>query len=140
LEYHFKPAQTLIPELYRKCDVWIMPSTSEGFGMPGIEAAACRCPIVSTRCGGPEDYVVDGTTGYLVPVADAQAMADALFKVLSLSPSQWKQMSAASQAKACTFDWDSSAKLLEDGIYRALGVESQARFKVQGQTDARATA
>jgi glycosyltransferase involved in cell wall biosynthesis len=126
MEFHCKPAQTLIPELYRKCDVWLMPSTSEGFGMPGIEAAACRCPVVSTRCGGPEDYVIDGVTGRLVPVGDARAMADAALEVLSLDRAAWERMSEASQARALEFDWDASAKLLEAGLYRELGIAPEA--------------
>ena len=50
--FHLRPAQSLIPQLYQQCDVWLTPSRQEGFGMPGLEAAACYCPIVSTRCGG----------------------------------------------------------------------------------------
>lgn len=139
LEYHYKPAQALIPQLYRKCDVWLMPSTSEGFGMPGIEAAACRCPVVSTLCGGPEDYVVNGITGHLVPVADPQAMAAAALSVLGLSASQWLAMSDAAQRKANEFDWDASAKLLESGLYNALGVEPLTTVG-QGQHHRRASA
>jgi glycosyltransferase involved in cell wall biosynthesis len=132
LEFHCKPAQSLIPQLYRKCDVWLMPSTSEGFGMPGIEAAACRNPVVSTRCGGPEDYVVDGLTGRLVGVSDPKAMADAVLGVLALSPQAWEAMSEASQQRAFQFDWDASAKLLEEGLYRELAIDT-VRFRATHQ-------
>ncbi|MEZ6164273.1 MAG: glycosyltransferase family 4 protein [Phycisphaerales bacterium] len=37
---------------------------------------ACHCPIVSTKCGGPADFVREGENGYLVEIGDAEAMAD----------------------------------------------------------------
>ena len=40
-------------------------SAQEGLGISGIQAMACGVPVVSTRCGGPEDYVIDGKTGKL---------------------------------------------------------------------------
>jgi len=85
-EFHLRPEHHELASLYAEADCWVVSSTSEGFGMPGLEAAACRCPIVSTRCGGPEDYVVDGETGYLVEVGDATGMADAILRVVNQSP------------------------------------------------------
>ena len=63
--------------------------------MPGLEAAACRCPVVATRCGGPEDYVEDGVSGYLVDVGDAEAMADRIVRVLRLNDGAVRAMSEA---------------------------------------------
>ncbi|WP_391527836.1 glycosyltransferase family 4 protein [Pirellulimonas nuda] len=117
---HYRPAQNLIPTLYRQADCWLLPSTTEGFGMPGLEAAACRCPIVSTRCGGPEDYVIDGVTGHLVPVGDPKAMCDALCRILSLDNAAWRQMSEASYDRSRQFDWDHSAQLLEEALFSRL--------------------
>ena len=54
-------------------------------GLPGvlIQALACGCPVVSTACpSGPEEILEDGRYGPLVPVGDAQAMADAISKSL----------------------------------------------------------
>ena len=42
--------------------------------VPGIEAMACHCPIVSTKCGGPADFVRDDDNGYLVEIGDAEEM------------------------------------------------------------------
>jgi glycosyltransferase involved in cell wall biosynthesis len=119
------PPQSMIPELYRSADCWIVSSTTEGFGMPGIEAAACRCPIVSTRCGGPEDYVIDGVSGYLVEVNNAEEMAQRIVAVLTLDNDAWRDMSEASYRKASEFDWNHSAKLMETGLLSVLknGIE-----------------
>jgi glycosyltransferase involved in cell wall biosynthesis len=115
-EYHRAPEQRMIPDLCRSVDCWIVSSQSEGFGMPGIEAAACRCPVVSTRCGGPEDYIEDGVSGYLVEVGNAEAMADRIAKVLTLQNDQWLKMSDASYRISLQFDWDKSAEILERAL------------------------
>ena len=101
--------------------------------MPGLEAAACHCPIVSTRCGGPEDYVEDGVSGFLVPVGDAVAMADAVCRVLKLPDDKWRTMSQASYNISKRFDWDRSAKILEDTLLHAVANRSMAdsHLKVQ---------
>lgn len=121
LEYHLCPRQDEIPRLYQQADCWIVPSTTEGFGMPGIEAAACHCPIVSTRCGGPEDYIEDGVSGFLVPVGDSQAIADAVGRVLVLDGLRWRTMSQASYEISQRFDWDRSAEILQNAMRGALG-------------------
>lgn len=119
-EYHFRPTQDLIPKLYKKTDCWLVPSTLEGFGMPGIEAAACGCPVVSTRCGGPEDYIQDGHNGFLVKVGDAQDMAEKITRVLSMDERDWREMSRDSASYVKSFDWDISARLLEAVLFDEL--------------------
>jgi len=116
LEFHLLPPQTEIPRLYRQATCWLVPSTTEGFGMPGIEAAASRCPLVVTRCGGPEDYVEEAVNGHLVPVGDAGAMAERLIDVLRLPADHWRRMSEASYRIARRFDWDRSAERLEHAL------------------------
>jgi len=120
LEFHLQPAQHDIPAIYRRADCWIMSSKEEGFGMPGLEAAACHCPVVTTRCGGPEDYVNDGVNGYVVPMGDATAMAHAVVRVLAAPHDEWFRMSAASHTIAHTFDWDRSAERLEHLFHEAI--------------------
>ena len=112
-EYYFRPTQETIPDLYRQVDCWLLPSTLEGFGMPGLEAAACGCPVVSTRCGGPEDYIKEGHNGYLVNVDDRIQMAARIKQVLDLPEDDWQTMSRASAAYVKRFDWDLSAERLE---------------------------
>lgn len=59
------------------CDLFVLPSDYETFGVVLIEALACGRPVVSTRCGGPEDIVDDGN-GVLVKVGDDRALAEGI--------------------------------------------------------------
>jgi len=52
-------------EFYRSLRVFIIPSFQEGLAIVGLESMACGIPVVSTRCGGPEAYVLDGENGFL---------------------------------------------------------------------------
>jgi teichuronic acid biosynthesis glycosyltransferase TuaC len=70
-----------IPVWMSACDVVVLPSLSEGFGVVLVEAMACGKPVVATACGGPED-IVTSETGILVPPADDAALAKALLEVL----------------------------------------------------------
>lgn len=60
--------------LLQAMSVFIIPSNQEGLCISALEAMACGTPVVSTRCGGPEQFVIDGQTGYLTE-ATPSAMA-----------------------------------------------------------------
>ena len=47
-------------------------SESESFSITCLDGSAAGLPVVATRCGGPEEIVEDGKTGFLVPVGDSQ--------------------------------------------------------------------
>jgi glycosyltransferase involved in cell wall biosynthesis len=55
---------------------YVCASRAETFGVAVAEALACGTPVVTTRCGGPEDFVTDDV-GLTVPVDDEQALAHA---------------------------------------------------------------
>lgn len=63
-------------------DILTVCSEQESFGLTIIEALAMKTPVVSTRCGGPEEIIADGKTGYLVPVRDSAAIAEAICHLL----------------------------------------------------------
>lgn len=61
----------------QQCDVFVLPSLHESFGIVLGEAMACGKPVIATRCGGPQFLVTD-ETGILVDVGDADALAQAM--------------------------------------------------------------
>jgi glycosyltransferase involved in cell wall biosynthesis len=70
-------------KLYQGAALFALPSTQEGLGIVVLEAMACGTPVVATRCGGPEGFVIDGKTGKLVDdLHDAKAFAGAVLDVL----------------------------------------------------------
>jgi glycosyltransferase involved in cell wall biosynthesis len=72
-----------MPGIYRQASVFAIPSDQEGLCIAGLEAMASGVPVVSTRCGGPEAFVVHGQTGLLVGPHAERELADALFHLLT---------------------------------------------------------
>jgi glycosyltransferase involved in cell wall biosynthesis len=66
---------------------------------------ACRCPVVSTRVGGPLDTVIEGKNGFLAEIDDSEALAAAVVNVLRLPEQDWKEMSDAALATATSYTW-----------------------------------
>lgn len=58
-------------------------SESESFSLTCQEASACGLPVIATRCGGPEEIVEDGVTGFLVDVGDVEATAGRIARLLA---------------------------------------------------------
>ena len=69
--------------LYRRASVFALSSDEEGLGIAALEAMASGVPVIATRCGGPETSVVDGETGFLVPIGDPHAFADRLRRLMN---------------------------------------------------------
>ena len=82
---------------YHAADVFVLPSFSESLGKVLIEAGAAGCPVVSTETTGARDVVVEGRTGYLVPIGDENAMVEKILKVLRMEESERKEMAKNSQ-------------------------------------------
>jgi D-inositol-3-phosphate glycosyltransferase len=96
--------QDVLAQYYAAADVLVMPSHYESFGMVVLEAMACGTPVVASRVGGMASTVLDGQTGFLAPVGDAPAFAEAVQRVLA-TPSTWQAMSQAGHRRAQAFTW-----------------------------------
>jgi glycosyltransferase involved in cell wall biosynthesis len=76
-------SQTQIPNAYAACDVFVLPSLFESFGISLIEAQAAGKPVISTRTGGAPEALIDGTTGLLVEPADPKSLELAILRILT---------------------------------------------------------
>lgn len=83
-EYHYLLPYELMPEIYRKSDIIIVPSNNgEGFGLPVIEAMACGTPPVLTKTDSFLSIDPKETSCIFVDINNAEEMADAAFNLLT---------------------------------------------------------
>ena len=109
VEFELQPSQGRIAEIYSSCDAWLFPSKCEGFGLPVLEAMACRTPVIGTPTGiGPE--TIGAGAGLLTPIGDAEAMAAAIVGTCRMPEGEWRQLSDAAVEIAGRFQWDVSAQ------------------------------
>ena len=78
---------------YAACEIFALPSRSEGFGLVYLEAMACGKPVIGGSHGGAPEIIQDGVTGYLVPHGDPIQLATAIQTLLS-DPVHAKEMGA----------------------------------------------
>lgn len=66
---------------YNKLDLFIFPTTriAESLGLVGVEALSCGVPIVGSRIGGLEDYIIEGVNGSLFKTNNHQDLAAKIF-------------------------------------------------------------
>ncbi len=77
-------------ELLKRVDAVVVPSDGEPFSMIALEALFAGVPVIATRGGGPEDFVLDGENGWLVPPGDAAALARCFERCLE--PAAWQTL------------------------------------------------
>ena len=75
-----------VGSLIAACDVFVLPSVNEPFGLVLLEAMALSKPVVSTAAGGPLEIVEEASTGLLVAPRRPDALADAIGRLLSDRP------------------------------------------------------
>jgi glycosyltransferase involved in cell wall biosynthesis len=111
-EFHLSPRQDKLRELYASCDAWLFASRSEGFGLPLLEAMACRTPVIATPAGAAPELINEGG-GILVKPQDPIDMAIAIERIARMPREEWRDLSAAAARTAGNHTWDNSADQFE---------------------------
>jgi D-inositol-3-phosphate glycosyltransferase len=101
-----------LPYFYSAADACIMPSYSESFGLVGLEAQACGCPVVASDVPGLRSVVRDSVSGYLIDGNDPAAYAERIGRLLS-DPQLAQQMGRHGSLLAQRFSWMRTADRLE---------------------------
>lgn len=81
-DVRFLGKQDAIEEILSIADVFLLPSSSESFGLAALEAMACELPVVSSNTGGIPEVNLEGRTGYLCDVGDIDTMAKRTIQLL----------------------------------------------------------
>jgi glycosyltransferase involved in cell wall biosynthesis len=114
---------------YSAADVFVTTPWYEPFGITPVEAMACARPVVGSEVGGIKSTVVDGSTGFLVPSRDPQAVADRL-ATLQRNPVLARTMGDAGLRRAYRhYTWRSVAQQVA-AVYAAVLAEVQTSATV----------
>ena len=129
------PPQDQIREIYAGCDAWLFASRSEGFGLPILEAMACRTPVIATRAGAAPELVSQGG-GVLVPHEDPKAMAQAILRVCSMDDGAWRAMSDLAYRTATSYTWDDATTKFESFLLDAVKYATLSHRGTEAQRNA----
>ena len=93
-------------------DCFAFPSINEGMGKALVEAMALGKPVVASRIGGILDLVNDGASGFLVPPADPQALAERILFLME-NPETGRRMAAKAAETAAAYGSEAMVVKLE---------------------------
>lgn len=118
--YVCRPAQDQLATLYAGCDAWLFASRVDSFGLPILEAMACRTPVIGVPVGAAPELLTDGA-GVLVSSVGAsmteqtliEDLARAILAVCQQPASAWQHMSQRAHERAHSYSWlDATDRLL----------------------------
>lgn len=121
-EFVYRPPQARVAELYARCDAWLFCSRLDSFGLPILEAMACRTPVIGVPIGAAPELLADGA-GMLVDAADEasliEVVAKALVEVCTQTQAEWLALSQRAYARARAYSWEDAADRLLAILERA---------------------
>jgi glycosyltransferase involved in cell wall biosynthesis len=113
-----------LPELYRRTALVLLPSETEGFGLPMVEAMACGAAVVASDI--PVLREIGGNAVVYCPVANTSAWVDTVNSLLTCSDSAPDQETCIARARR--FSWERHAATILEAYQRlASGVASAPR-------------
>lgn len=106
-----------IVELRRQCALALVTSRFENFPYSIAEAMAAASPVITSATFGGTEMIRDGVDGFVVPIADVSATANAILKMTS-DPALLARMGVSAHRRAA--DWLSPARIAREtiGLYR----------------------
>jgi N-acetyl-alpha-D-glucosaminyl L-malate synthase BshA len=108
-----------VQALLSPCDVFLLPSAAESFGLAALEAMACGVPVVTSDAGGLAELVENGQGGYAVAGGDIESMAARVLDIAADAATLETQRAAA-RARAARFDAEIIIPLYENLYMRTL--------------------
>lgn len=101
----FLGKQDAVYEKLGLCDLFLLPSQLESFGLAALEAMACEVPVIASDIGGLRELIKPGHDGCLLPVGDIEAMTRCALDLLQ-DPARAREMGSrarkSAQARYCS--------------------------------------
>lgn len=119
VDVHTTVPRTQLFDAYRKADLLVLPTLSDGFGMVVSEAMSQGCPVITTNRAGVSQFVEHGRNGLIVPAGDAEALAGALEWCVG-NREALARMGAQARRTAMTWQWSDYRAALAATVKEAL--------------------
>lgn len=113
-----------VEEVLSICDLFLLTSEHESFGLAALEAMACEVPVISTNTGGIPELNVHGFSGFLSPVGDVDDMAANALHILKDSETL-RQFKSNALKRAHDFSLDKIMQRYEDFYLRIIGLNAR---------------
>lgn len=114
IEFHRSPDERDLRTIYSKADILVYPSWVEGWGMPPMEAMACKTALVSTDVGAVDDYTPEEGVEF-VPVGDSGAIVEKVNRILE-DRKKLERMKERNYAYIQDYTWERTVNQFEDLI------------------------
>lgn len=112
---HSNISDEKLRHLYSNADIFVLPSWVEGFGLPPLEAMACKCAVVATNVGGVPDYAEHGETAIVVPPRDSLELIEGVRQLIN---DEEKRMYLQEQGykQVQKYTWSDATEKLEQAL------------------------
>lgn len=115
IEYHRRPSQPKLRELYNHAAIFLSPSWSEGWPLPPAEAMMCGAALVATDIGGHKEYATHEETALLSPPKDAKSLAENLLRLIR-NPEFRIKLAQQGNAYIQRFTWKNAVDRFEAAL------------------------
>jgi glycosyltransferase involved in cell wall biosynthesis len=116
------------PQLVRELEraqLAVLPSHTESFGLANAESQAAGVAVVAYGVAAVPEVVADGVSGWLVPVGQTDALADALERALGDPEGVWRAGQAGRERALERFSWQRAARRTSEGLAEAIAARSR---------------
>jgi glycosyltransferase involved in cell wall biosynthesis len=135
VEFHGNVAHRDLGIHYQRATLFVNPSLSDAFPLTVVEAMAAGIPVVASAVGGVRESVVSETTGLLVEPDNADALADALERLVEDGKLRGRMAVAARNRALELFSWRAIANRTAQ-VYAEIGDESNASLRTRAASAA----
>jgi L-malate glycosyltransferase len=120
----FLGKQNPVEEILSVCDLFLMPSETESFGLAALEAMACQVPVIASNAGGIPELIQNGVSGFMAEVGDVDEMAAKGIYILE-NEERLHLFKANALARALAFDINNIVPIYESFYMKILSEQTK---------------
>jgi glycosyltransferase involved in cell wall biosynthesis len=105
-----QPNTDALLNLYRRADLFVLPSLGECFGIATVEAMAAGLPVIASDVGGTADIIEHGGNGFIAPAGDGRTLAGQIATILEDDTLRAAMARRSRELAEARFDVDRNAR------------------------------